>query len=139
MNIYSFLLKHESFSKVIDSNKINIANTCDEYNMLLAACDFYSNNKSIFIVCPNLYLAQKYYDGISGFVKEEDVLFFPADELVSAEMIAATGDFLFERIQTITSLLTEEKKIIITHMHGAIKYQFVLCLFKKEGRALVST
>lgn len=90
---------------------------------MLLACDFYHGNSSIFVVLPSLYLAQKYYDCLLGFVEEDDVLFFPADELISAEMVAATGDFLFERIQTIYTLLSEQKKIVIMNLHAAIKYE----------------
>lgn len=91
--------------------------------MMLLACDFYHGKSSIFVVLPSLYLAQKYYDRLLGFVEEEDVLFFPADELISAEMVAATGDFLFERIQTIYTLLSEQKKIVIMNLHAGIKYE----------------
>ena len=123
MDIYSFLNNHYSIKKILDSDKLKISATNDEFNMMLITTDFYSSNKSVFVVLPNLYLAQKYYDGISSFVPEEDVLFFPADELVSTSIIAATGDFLFERIQTIVTLLSNDKKIIITHLHGAVKYE----------------
>lgn len=123
MDIFSFLLKHESIRRIIDSNKLKISNTNDEFNMMLVATDFYSSDKSVFVVLPNLYQAQKYYDAISSFVNEDDVLFFPADELISTSIVAATGDFLFERIQTIVTLLTNNKKIIITHLHGALKYE----------------
>ena len=123
MNLYSFLYNHHSFKKIISADKLKISQTNDEFNMMLVATDFYCNDKSIFVVLPNLYQAQKYYDAISSFVDEDDVLFFPADELVSTSIVAATGDFLFERIQTIVTLLTNEKKIIITHLHGALKYE----------------
>lgn len=123
MNIYPFLMDNPNIKKYISQDIVKLGNSCDDFNMLLVACDFYSKDSSVFVVLPNLYLAQKYYDAISGFVPEEDVLFFPADELVSAEMIAATGDFLFERIQTIYTLLLGKKKIVITNLHGAIKYE----------------
>lgn len=123
MNIFEFLMQNDSINRIVKSKQMKLGQSNDEFNMLLLATDFYQGDKSVFVVLPNLYLAQKYYDGISSFVAEEDVLFFPADELVSAEMIAATGDFLFERIQTLYTLLTEDKKIVITNLHGAIKYE----------------
>lgn len=123
MNIFSYLSSFEYFNKIISASKIKIAQTNDEYNMMLLALDFYQSDRSIFVVLPNLYSAQKYYDGLMGLVDEEDVLFFPADELISAEMIAATGDFLFERIQTLYTLLQGQKKIVVMNMHGAIKFE----------------
>ncbi|RIA78154.1 transcription-repair coupling factor (superfamily II helicase) [Anaeroplasma bactoclasticum] len=109
--------------RIFKTPKVKLGNTCDEYNIHLIASDFYMGNKTIFVVLPTLYLAQKYYDSLASILKEEDVLFFPADELVSAEMISATGDFLFERIQTLYTLMGSEKKLVIANMHGAIKYE----------------
>lgn len=123
MNIFDYFYNIESVGTILNKNKYKIANTCDDYNVMLVATDFYKGDKSIFVVLPNLYNAQKYYDSLANYVNEEDVLFFPADELVSAEMVAATGDFLFERIQTLYTLLQGKKKIIVTNMHGAIKYE----------------
>ncbi len=123
MNIYDFLLNHEAFQKIINNKDIRVDCSNDDFNLMLIATDFYHQDQSIFVVLPSLYVAQKYYEGLLGFVAEEDILFFPADELITAEMVAATGDFLFERIQTIATLLTGTKKIIITNLHGAIKYE----------------
>lgn len=123
MDIYPLLLESPNIKEYIHKDKIKLGNSCDDFNMMLIACDFYKGTSSIFVVLPSLYLAQKFYDGLLGFVREEDVLFFPADELISAQMVAATGDFLFERIQTIYTLLHGDKKIIIMNLHAAIKYE----------------
>lgn len=123
MDLFDYFYNIESVNTILNKNKYKISGTCDEYNVMLLATDFYKGNKSIFVVLPNLYNAQKYYDSLASYVNEDDVLFFPADELVSAEMVAATGDFLFERIQTLYTLLQGNKKIIVTNMHGAIKYE----------------
>ena len=123
MNIVPFLLNHTIIEELIEKPEVRIGGTCDEFNIMMVACDFYKGNSSIFVVLPNLYTAQKYYEQLLGFVEDDDVLFFPADELVSAEMIAATGDFLFERIQTIYSLLQNEKKIIVMNLHGLVKFE----------------
>ena len=63
MDIFSFLLNHYSFKKIINSDSLKISATNDEFNMMLVAADFYANDKSVFVVLPNLYQAQKYYDG----------------------------------------------------------------------------
>ena len=124
MNIVPFLSNQTIIDELIKKPKVRIGGTCDDFNIMMLACDFFLGDSSIFVVLPNLYTAQKYYDQLLGFINDEHVLFFPADELVSAEMIAATGDFLFERIQTIYSLLQNEKKIVVTNLHGLIKLEF---------------
>ena len=124
MNIFEYFSKRKNVNIIIKSDRISIGNSTDNYNMMLIASDFYANDKNIIIVLPNLFLAQKYYDMLSNIINNDDVLFFPSDELLSIEMISAKGDFLFERIQTIYTLLTSNsKKIIITNLHGAIRYE----------------
>ena len=125
--------------KIITCPHAKIGNTCDEYNINLIASDFCNGSKSIVVVLPTLFLAQKYYDTLASILDEEKVLFFPADELVSAEMISATGDFLFERIHTLYTLVSKGKRLVITNLHGAIKYEMSpskwknSCFSIKEG------
>lgn len=113
LDIYPLLNQTATFKEYFKQSRIRLGGTCDDFNMMMIACDFYQGISSIFVVLPNLYLAQKYYDSLLGFVKEEDVVFFPADELISATMVAATGDFLFERIQTLCTILKSEKKSLL--------------------------
>ena len=125
MNLYQYFANMRRQANILAYDKVKIGGSTDGYNQMLILSDFYSGSKSIFVVLPTLYTAQKYYDVISQSVSDfDDVLFFPADELVSSEMISATGDFLFERINTLCSLVNDDKKrIIITNFHGAIKYE----------------
>ncbi len=123
MNIYEYLQNNKYVDKIIKSDKIIIGKTSDGFNQAAIISDFYSSNKSIFVVLPNLFTAQKYYDSLVNYTNPDNVLFFPADELVSTQMISSSGDFLYERIETLYTLLTSSKKIIITNIHGIIKYE----------------
>ena len=123
---------YKRYKHIIEYPKALVKDVCDEFNMNIIASDFINNNKSIFVVTPNLYLAQKYYDTLASLVNEEDVLFFPQDELVSAEMISSSGDFLYERINTLYTLLLNEKKIIVLNVVGAIKYEMPHDLWLKS-------
>ena len=123
MNLYEYFLKNSKIKDILSMDKVSIGKSSDGFNQMLIALDFYSGNTSIFVVLPNIYTAQLYYDSLISFVNEDDVLFFPADELVSVEMVSATGDFLYERIQTLYTLLRNEKKIVVMNMHAAIKYE----------------
>lgn len=123
MKVKDYFINNPKVKQIISNSNFKISRSCDEFNMMLITTTFYDSNKSLFIVLPTLYQAQKYYDALNLYCNSDDVLFFPADELVSAEMVASTGDFLFERIQTIYTLLTSDKKIVVTNLHGAIKYE----------------
>ncbi len=123
MNIFEFLKSNKKVNDIINSDKIYLSDSCDGFNIMLLASDFMSGNSTLFVVLPTLYLAQKYYDDLCHIIDYDDVLFFPADELISAEMISASGDFLFERIETLYTLIEGKKKLVIMNMHAAIKYE----------------
>ena len=123
MNILEFFLTNKKVKEIIDSNRITISESCDGFNLMLMAADFMSGNSTLFVVLPTLYLAQRYYDDMCRLINYDDVLFFPADELISAEMISASGDFLYERIETLYTLIEGKKKLVIMNMHAAIKYE----------------
>ena len=91
MNIFEFFQTNPKVKTIIDSDKITVSDSCDGFNIMLLASDFMSGNSTLFVVLPSLYLAQRYYDSLSRILPFDDVLFFPADELVSAEMISASG------------------------------------------------
>ncbi len=123
--ILDYLYHIKKVKNLVDAQNVIIKNTCDNFNINLVAIDFLKNEKSIFVVTPNIYIAQKYYDELINLVSEEDVLFFPSDELITACMLMESGDFKYERINTILSLLeNNNKKIIITNFAGAIHYEF---------------
>ena len=130
MNIFEFFQTNTKVKTIIDSDKITVSDSCDGFNIMLLASDFMSGNSTLFVVLPSLYLAQRYYDSLSRILPFDDVLFFPADELVSAEMISASGDFLYERIETLYELLTNNKKLVIMNMHAAIKYEMNPTIWK---------
>lgn len=75
---------------------------------------FINNDKSIFLVFPNLYKAQKYYDIFSQILKD-DILFYPYDEILTQLLAVGSNEFLLERLYTIYELLKNNKKIIITN------------------------
>ncbi len=120
----TYIKNNKKIKQILEGKHTVIKNTTDNFNIALLATDFLENEKSLFVVLPNLYSAQKYYDELIEVIDEKLVLFYPADELITAEMLMATGDFKYERINTIVSLLDNEKRIVITHYNGAIRYQF---------------
>lgn len=119
------------FKDILNKDKIRIAKSSLEINELLIMLDFVKNNESIFVVLPTLSDAQNYYDDLVKYLPFEKVLFFPADELLTAEMLSSQGDFLYERIQTMLSLLTDENYIVVMNMNGLIKKEFPKEVFKK--------
>ena len=132
MNIFEYMNSIKSVKKILESKTIKVGKTVDGFNMMAISTDFYLNDNTIFVILPTLYEAQMYYDSISNILPEEDVLFFPALELLSASMISSSTDFLFERVETINGLLEGKKKIVITNLNAALKYEMNPSVWKNS-------
>lgn len=128
-SLYKYLSQTKIIDEILKKDKVSIGQTNDDFNQLLITLDFVLNDNTIFVVCPNIASAQKYYDSLLKYINEDDVLFFPADELITAEMLASSNDFLFERLVTLQSIAKENKKIVITNTNGIIKREIPKNIF----------
>ena len=82
---YRYFQKLNPHPKIIKTHDhLTLSQTNDAYNMTLIASDFLANDDTIFVVLPNLYLAQVYYDGLSLLLEQSDVLFYPSDEVLTS-------------------------------------------------------
>jgi len=81
---------------------------------------FMQCDKSVVIVTPTLYEANKILNSLSSYTN--DVLFFPMDDFLTSMAIAISPDLKVTRIETLISLLDGKKKIIVTHLMGYLRY-----------------
>ncbi|MDO9629150.1 MAG: hypothetical protein Q7I99_04540, partial [Acholeplasmataceae bacterium] len=95
-----FIRQKPNISKLIQktSKSMFFKYSNDAYNAYLSAIDFIENKNTVFVVTPNLYEAQKYYDAISQIVDSEDVLFYPADQTLTSIMALGSPEFKSERL-----------------------------------------
>ena len=122
--IENYLKELDFYKKIIDNDNVHIKNSNTDFIISAVVSDFVKNNKNIFLILPNLYEAQKTYDKLTNILNEEYVLFFPGDELIAAELLNVSGDFKYERINTIVSLLSLDRKyIVVMNVNSAIKYE----------------
>ena len=122
--ISKFLYNNEIYKKLIDSKKISIKNSSTDFDLSVALVEYENSDKNIFLILPNLYEAQKAYDKLCNILSDDLVLFFPQDELVASEVLNVSGDFKYERINTIYSLVKNSKKyIVVMNIHAALKFE----------------
>ncbi|MBE0700204.1 MAG: transcription-repair coupling factor [Acholeplasmataceae bacterium] len=105
------------------SKKMFFKSSNDTYNAHLMAFDFEKNKKTVFVVLPNLYEAQKYYDILSQLVDSEEVLFYPADQTLTAIMALGSPEFKSERLYTLKQLMTQHPFIVVTTLQGLSQRQ----------------
>ena len=123
-NLFDIFSKIDSNKNIIKQKDNLILNqTTDAYNMMYIAASFMQTEDVVFVVLPNIYMAQQYYDGLSNIVGTSEVLFYPADEILSSLMALSSQEFKIERIYTLGTLINKAKKIVVTNLNGAIKKQ----------------
>ena len=105
------------------SHHVFFKSSNDTFNAYLAASHFLESKETIFIVTPNLYEAQKYYDLLSQILDSEDVLFYPADQTLTSIMALGSPEFKSERIYTLKQLMTQKPYVVVTTLQGLCQRQ----------------
>ena len=120
-----FLRQKPNLLKLIKktSKAMFFKSSTDTYNVYLSIVDFLENRNTVFVVTPNLYEAQKYYDAISQIVDSEEVLFYPADQTLTSIMALGSPEFKSERLYTLKMLMTEKPFIVVTTLQGLCQRQ----------------
>lgn len=89
---------------------------------LLTALNYYENKGNYLLITSNLYKAQSIYSKLCSFVPQKDVLLFPSDELIRAEMLAQTKEMVATRLYTLNELLNGRGKIVVANLASATRF-----------------
>lgn len=81
---------------------------------------FQKSDKSILIVTGTLFEASNLLNILNNLC--EDTLFFPMDDFLTSEAISMSPDLMVTRLETLNELLKNNKRIVITHMMGYLRY-----------------
>ena len=74
------------------------------------------------LLASNQYNAQRLYEFLLNFLSEDEVVFFPADELLRAESLSSSRELLSQRLYGLHQLLSPQKKILVTHPSAALRF-----------------
>jgi len=133
-----FLNQQTHIHKMIKktSNSMFFKSSNDTYNAYMVALDYLSSNKCVFVVTPNLYEAQKYYDTLSQIIDSDKVLFYPADQTLTSIMALGSPEFKSERIFTLKQLMTKEAFVVVTTLQGISQRQLTPEDYKNSVKVL---
>lgn len=98
---------------------IVVSHASDE--AILIASAFLTLPRHMLIVKDSLYQAQLLYGQLQELLNNQ-VLFFPSDESLRVEALAASGEIMGERISTLYELTNDQPKVVICHTHSLIRY-----------------
>ena len=90
---------------------------------LLFASLFKKKKENYVMVANNLYAAEKIYNFLLNFLDEEDLVFFPSDELLRAENLSSGRELLAQRLYALGRLQEEKrKKILVVHPASLLRF-----------------
>ncbi len=118
--IIPILEQNEAFKSFIEGKKDIVVNELYHEALLLAGA-FLKHPKNTVIVVANQYQANELYQYLVPLVKS-DVAYFPVDESFRVETLASSPETLIERVSTMHSLCDTKPKILICHIHSALRY-----------------
>ena len=121
MNLFE-KLKNNPQTPSLDVKKGNFVVDDSIGISLLTAINYYQNKGKFLLVTSNLYKAQSIYSSICSFVPEDDVLLFPADELIRAETMAQTKEMVAHRLFVLDKLINHKGRIVICNLASATRY-----------------
>lgn len=102
------------------NNNIGLKGLTDESFCLYINKVFQEQDKSILILTPTIYEANKLLNSLSSYTN--DVLFFPMDDFLTSMAVATSPDLQVTRLETLNELLNNKKKILVTHLMGYLRY-----------------
>ena len=70
-------------------------------------------SRPLFVVTHNMFQAQKMYEDMIELVGEDQVLLFPANELIVSEMAIASPETISSRIEVLNKLSERKNRILI--------------------------
>lgn len=88
---------------------------------MLIASVYKQMNRPILVVTHNLLQAQKFHEDLSGFLPEEELYIYPANELIAAELSVASPELRAQRIEALNYWSKSAKGIVIVPIPGLRK------------------
>lgn len=99
---------------------------------LIASSCFLKKKQKMLIVCSNLYTAQDLYEKLISLIGDDNLLFFPQDEIFRIDVNAYSKEMLSQRLFVLEECLKQEDKILICHAASLTRYLPKVELFKEQ-------
>ena len=99
---------------------LGLSGMTDESFCLYVNKLYEEKKQGILVLCPTLTDANNLLNIMTSI--NLDTLFFPMDDFLTSEAISISPDLMVTRLETLNELVTNSKKIVITHMMGYLRY-----------------
>ncbi|MCL7749268.1 transcription-repair coupling factor [Halalkalibacter alkaliphilus] len=121
--LQQYLRTNDEIKAVSDSLEANmkeqlISGLTGSARTLFMSSIYLETKRSMLVVTHNLFQAQKLYEDLVGLLSEEEVLLYPVNELISAEIAIASPEMKAQRIDVLNKLTQSFQGVIIAPLAG---------------------
>lgn len=95
-----------------------VAGLSNSARTLFMASIYKEEHRPLVVVTHNLYQAQKIHDDLTEFLPEDDVLLYPVNEMISADIAAASPELKAQRLNVLNTLSENTDKLLIVPIAG---------------------
>jgi len=126
VDLYSREKSVKDFLSALQANNYNylVNSITPHHGYLLTYLSFLAGEDTVFYVASNPYKANLAYEAFCRLAGFNNVNLYVADEIVAAELLAASSELKHERLSTVFNLLSGQKKIIVTHPQALLRPVF---------------
>lgn len=126
LGLKKLFYQQEDISNVIAGieeglNEQLVAGLSGSARALYIASVYEKTKKPIAIITHNLLQAQKLYDDLTNVINDDEVLLYPANDLIGAEISVASPELKAQRIEVLNHLSKQKKSILIIPIAGVRK------------------
>ncbi len=120
MKLLFDVLNNNQAKLLVDKGYGEIIHSSINDEALLIASSFTSNPRTIVVVKSSLYEAQQLHLHLSSMIKESS-LYFPYDESLRVEALAASPEMQAIRFNTISRIIDKKPIVLVTHTAAIIR------------------
>lgn len=117
-NIRSFIQESDDFKSIVTGLKEGLteqmlAGLSGSARSLFTSALSYKESRPLFYITHNLYQAQKVAEDLAGLITNRQVLLYPVNELISAEIAVASPELRAQRLDVLNKLVEGEAPVIV--------------------------
>lgn len=121
-NIVDYVKTSEDFQDIVQASKNNetqlITGATGSAVTLAVETIYEKHPKPTLVVAPNALYANQMIEDLSVNIPEEELYFYPADEVIQMEMAVTSPDIQAQRIDALTFLRSKNSGIVVTPLAG---------------------
>lgn len=126
------LANNPSVTALLEQNDGVSFQSLNEEALVLSAA-YTKCPQNIIVIKNNLYNAQRLYNKIANLVQEENCALFAVEESLRVEAIATSPEMNAKKIETLSLLLEDHPRILVTHAAAVIRILPAVEVFKSRS------